>query len=435
MSLRPLLGTLLISVLVQYPQTLKTPQDAAALLARLEAPDFATRRDALLDCRGRREPEIRAAVLRHAQTDPHPNIRGFAWAALGELRDPNLVPKLMTAIGNDTNIFPRESACEALGKTKDPRAFDALATALAGDAAVGAVRGLAELGDARAFPLLAAVFEREIAKPSRFIPRVTEVVPGALVRLDRDAATAVLLRVFPRAESGALMLIMQTLRELRTQQVRSAMVEQLGSPDSLHRRAAVNVLGSVGDASCVRPLLDLFANDAALRADCAEALGSQGDRRAAAPLIAALGARPDAKERRSLYGALGALHAPEAFAPLVKALGREDDAVAAVVLARALGTLGDRRAVAALLAKLDDVRTSRQPREISSIWGFPWNVRVSDAATWAAAKLAFGAEPCKVEQLSKFPSPVGPESIAAARRRLTEWWEKLSDHAPFEWQE
>ncbi len=94
------------------------------------------------------------AILRDALSHANPKVRRAAAAALGNFRNAETAGALL-ALQKDASYFVRSAALGALGRTRDARAFDALTAALAGrswNATVeaGAVRGLAELADARA---------------------------------------------------------------------------------------------------------------------------------------------------------------------------------------------------------------------------------------------------------------------------------------------
>jgi len=100
---------------------------------------------------------ILAGGLAHA----HPKVRRAVAAALGNFRNAEAATALLPVARGDASYFVRSAALGALGKTRDPRAFDVLVAALGertwnGVVEAGAVRGLAELADARATDPIAA---------------------------------------------------------------------------------------------------------------------------------------------------------------------------------------------------------------------------------------------------------------------------------------
>lgn len=101
-------------------------------------------------------------ILGGALSHAHPKVRRAAAAALGNFRSVEAADALLPVAHGDASYFVRAAALDSLGKTRDARAFDVLAAALQSkswNATVesGAVRGLAELADPRALPLVAGV--------------------------------------------------------------------------------------------------------------------------------------------------------------------------------------------------------------------------------------------------------------------------------------
>ncbi len=101
-------------------------------------------------------------VLVAALSHEHPKVARAAASALGNFHDPKAATALLEKGLGHASYFVRAAALTSLGKTRDPRAFEALSRAAGertwnGTVECGAVRGLAELADARALgPILAA---------------------------------------------------------------------------------------------------------------------------------------------------------------------------------------------------------------------------------------------------------------------------------------
>ena len=104
-----------------------------------------------------RAPWARAMLI-ETLAHAHPKVRRAAAAALGNFRDAAAAEALLPLAKNDPSYLVRASALHALGRTRDARAFDVLAAAAKEHTwndtiEAGAMRGLAELADARAMPL------------------------------------------------------------------------------------------------------------------------------------------------------------------------------------------------------------------------------------------------------------------------------------------
>jgi len=118
------------------------------------------------------------------------------------------------------------------------------------------------------------------------------------------------------------------------------------------RDEAASLLGRIGDARAVEPLVvALEDEDKDVRRVAARALGWLGDSRAVEPLKHALPS-PDGATERAAADALVAIWSP-AVDPLIAALKSKHQPVR-VSAAEALGKLGDVRAVAPLIAALED---------------------------------------------------------------------------------
>lgn len=128
-----------------------------------------------------RAPWARSLLL-NALGHAHPKVRRAAAASLGNFRNYEVAEALIELARNDASYLVRAAALESLGKTRDDRAFDVLASAIAskswnGTVESGAARGLAELADARAIPLLI-----DAARP-RSDESLRRAAVGAIARL------------------------------------------------------------------------------------------------------------------------------------------------------------------------------------------------------------------------------------------------------------
>jgi aminopeptidase N len=187
------------------------------------------------------------SILIQAVSHEHPKVRRAVVTALGKFRDAEAATALIAPAREDVSYFVRSAALTALGKTRDSRAFDVLASAVRepswhGIVEGGAVRGLAELADPRAMPLVL-----ENAQPGR---------DEGL----RRAAVAAIGRVGELVEGE------------RTRAV-EALEELLDDQSFLVQLAAIAAAESLGDARLL-PILDRLgteAFDGRVRRDATEA--------------------------------------------------------------------------------------------------------------------------------------------------------------------
>jgi len=158
------------------------------------------------------------ALLIEALGHKHPKVRRAVAAALGKFRHADAATALIPVAQKDPSYFVRSAALNALGKTRDARAFDVLAKAVEektwnGIVEAGAVRGLAELADARALPLVLGASREELDEGVRraavgAIGRIGELVENertrvveALEELLDDSMFLVQLAALAAAES------------------------------------------------------------------------------------------------------------------------------------------------------------------------------------------------------------------------------------------
>ncbi|MBV8197419.1 MAG: M1 family metallopeptidase [Candidatus Eremiobacteraeota bacterium] len=99
--------------------------------------------------------EMLIAGLKHS----HPKVVRAVATALGNYREAEVATALIELANDARSYLVRAAALTSLGKTRDARAFEILAAAAQGrtwngTVEAGAVHGLAELGDARAIPVV-----------------------------------------------------------------------------------------------------------------------------------------------------------------------------------------------------------------------------------------------------------------------------------------
>jgi HEAT repeat protein len=306
-------------------------------------------------------------------------------------------------IGDLNNKDPKVVlvAIKALGQIGDPRAVGPLIVALKdqnGDVRDAAAKALVQIGAPAVEPLSMALRDRN-GNIRRLAARVLGELSwspdrgesgaaywaikgdwGACVRIGAPAVRPLIAtlgdqneRSTPAAEAlvqigaPAVESLVAALTEERDWHVRQAaarVLGQIGDARSVEPLvaalkdkmdsvcwAAAGALGQIGDARAVEPLI-AGLKDRGGGMSAAEALGQLGDIRAVEPLVAALGG-PDTGLRSTAAEALGQLGDARAVEPLIAAL---KDAIPGVhtTAARSLGQLGDARAVEPLIAALKD---------------------------------------------------------------------------------
>ena len=110
-----------------------------------------------------RAPWARDLLLK-ALEHAHPKVRRAVAEALGNWRESTVADALIVRARDDASYLVCAAAAHALGKTRDPRALDLLGAlskqqSWNGTIEAGAVRGLAELADERAFPAILSASE------------------------------------------------------------------------------------------------------------------------------------------------------------------------------------------------------------------------------------------------------------------------------------
>lgn len=162
-----------------------------------------------------RAPSARETLLANVG-HPHPKVRRAIADALGRWRDERVAGALL-AMRDDVSYFVVAAALHALGKTRDPRAFDALVAGMSTPSwnetiASGAVRGLGDLADARALPVLLDALRPErhetlrraavgaLAKLGTLVDSVRTEVVDAIARTLHDTGYLVRVSAFAAAE-------------------------------------------------------------------------------------------------------------------------------------------------------------------------------------------------------------------------------------------
>ncbi len=221
---------------------------------------------------------VRRGVVARAAGDLSaraPWRRGRAAALLGNAADTGSTAALV-ALLTDRSVAVRCAAARALGKAGDPRATVPLLRALSRSRRVPAgVVGMAllDLGT----PVLPALRAAATAPTSS----AAQALTADLLGLHGDLAAAGLLAalaadpVQPLTVRRSAVTALGRLGSPEATPVLAAALAERGVPAL--RRAAAEALGRIGDDAALAVLAGSFTGDAAVRADCADALAGAGE--------------------------------------------------------------------------------------------------------------------------------------------------------------
>ena len=347
----------------------------------------------------------------HFLEDEDTNLRIQAALILGQRRDRRAIPALIARL-RDEDVNVRFHVIEALGHLHAAEASEALTEiALERDffLAFPAIQALTEIGSTLAAPRLVPLLADEMLRAPVIealghlgdedvtVPLVqllntsdapTDVITDALAGLyaryqsrygagDHIAdlvrrhvtatGTQKILDAIPQMSADRLAGLTRVLGWLEGEAVLRALTRLLGQ--NAVRSHVIEALVRNG-AGVVVPLIEqLQAEDLDTRLAAAVALGRIGDRRATAPLIAALA---DPELTLAAAGALARIGDSAAFDALVSRLGDRDAAVRQAVVA-ALNSIGHEdmpRRIATLLVG-DDSIVREAALKIAGYFGYP----------------------------------------------------------------
>lgn len=258
--------------------------------------------------------EVLAGRAANAELSPEQRIEATAW--LGQLGEATAVTKL-TELLKSSDTRQRLAAVEALGKVEDRTAIDALIVSLEDPA--------------------------------------PEIRTAARTGLSRFGVTPERMVADLKSENWQIRYeALRLLSQLGGAEHSPAIVPLLNDPESLIRRTAATVVGEFKETRAIEPLLALLRDsDLTVRAAAASALGVIGDHRAATGLLAALKTTTDATVSLEIASALAKLKNTQAV-PVLLEMMRTPNWTARAQVARILGPFRDQRAVAPLVAALDD---------------------------------------------------------------------------------
>ncbi len=322
-------------------------------------------------------------------------VRSGAAAALGLVRDPTTVPRLIALLMDESRQV-RLAAIAALGNMRRARAIAPLIERLGDvdpEVRAGAIAALERIGPAAVVPLIEALGH---AKTETLAAEVLNALgefrdDGALVPIMNHLGHTY-MRVRVAAVDAAVeyggdaLPYLLDMMVLNAVPVEGLMRDARKNPQKRNRLRTIRALGELKDSRAVIALKEIGQEDdreireaveEALRkigsstwarASAAKALGLIGDPAAVPVLIKGL-AGPNSTVRLRVVRALARIADPKSAGPLAKLLATEEDAEVREEIAGALGTQGLQgpASVAACVRALSDESRSVRSRAARSL--------------------------------------------------------------------
>jgi HEAT repeat protein len=375
------------------------------LLALLAQPDHHPARAWAANVLGEVRAERAFPLLVTALDDPDDEVRAKSATALGRLGDRRALAYLLDHLLTDPAPFVRTRIAAALGRFDQPEVIDRLVRAL-GDQAwwvrMRSVEALEQIGAQAEGPLLGALDDPN-----------PEIRARAAVGLERLGVPATLVDLIQRGEQvteamGTLVKFVSAgARELLADLLRHPNVEVRGAVLSAARRAGRRDLA---------PELLLSARtdpDPILRAAAFQALDSLEIRDGVRVALDGL-ADPDVQVRMAAIGLLGRRGGANTVARLRDCAGDVLPGVRAVA-AHALGLRRAREAIPDLTRLLDDPDPLVRDAAVGALG------RVGDRTSLPALIAAFErAEPARREAILRAVADVDAEALAELAARLVD---------------
>ena len=306
-------------------------------------------------------------LLEHLLTDPAPFVRARIAGALGQFDDPEVIERLVRALG-DPAWWVRMRSVEALEQIGE-QAEGPLLVALDDpdpELRIRSAVALERLGlPARMVSMIernerpdearevlakfAAAGARELLAELLLHPSsaVRLAVVAAIRRTGRRDLSRELIQAAKDENPTVRAAAFDTLRTLGQREAVPAALAAMSDPDEAPRTEAIHLLGDLGGPEIALDLRRRTADpEIGVRAAVARALGLLGDADAA-PELAHLLTDPAASVRTAAAEAVAAAGLGKLVPEVVERLSDHEDRVR-VAAAQALGRLGNRQAVPAL---------------------------------------------------------------------------------------
>jgi HEAT repeat protein len=305
--------------------------------------------------------------LLNALHDADWRLRYAAAEILWMLRDTTIVPDLLAAL-HDSEPLVWEAAAESLGGLGDYAAVGRLIQALNDEdghvygAAIEALRDITEDDD---IPELHPYLTSENLKLRMAAAYILGAKGGT-------AAIQGLFDVIRGGFTGDQREIERAMREIVAigSPAVSYLIDILNGDDRFLRRLAAGMLGEIGDAQAIEPLIEILADEEGEKEEVPEAASwalAQMGADALPALMAALENLSDNSMKRAYCAeALGKIADPNSISSFVKLLD-DSNAQVRIEALLALGKLGDNSAVPKIAERLSDNEFGKYERTVSSV--------------------------------------------------------------------
>ena len=216
------------------------------------------------------------AILIGAAAHAHPKVRRAVAGALGSFAPSDALLATLETLACDASYFVCADALASLGRTRAPGAFARLEAALATPSwqdtiAGGALRGLAELGDDRAIPIVIAACADDRSRFLREAALAAVPTLGATLERRSDALVSTLVRALDDPLHDVRRVAITVAGKLADPAARSVLERIANDPDEgFLRRAAADAVAAIDRAARTPVEIDRLRRDVdGLRADLA----------------------------------------------------------------------------------------------------------------------------------------------------------------------
>ncbi|RMG60856.1 MAG: HEAT repeat domain-containing protein, partial [Deltaproteobacteria bacterium] len=285
-----------------------------------------------------------ASPLLDALGDVNPEVRAKAAGALGRLKDPRAIPRLVEMLVSDPVPFVRVRTAQALGQIGHPSIIDYLVNILRDPewwVRVRAVEALEQMGQPAIPSLLAALEDED-----------EEVRKKAAQALERMGYVERVMAGYGEEEfrpelRKILFLILKA-------GVTESISERVLTSEGILQKRLIRLLGEAGEKKSAGVLVELLrkTDDWTLQSRIIQSLGNMGAREAAHYLVGFLRSE-HYWVRRATVEALEKIGAVE-YATHVSELLRDPNPMARESAATALAAMGVREAWQKIVPLLDD---------------------------------------------------------------------------------
>ena len=303
--------------------------------------------------------EVVQPLIKALKDDGRAAVRKSAAWALGEIMGDAVVDPLIRALKKDKRGIVRQEAAVALGKIKGDKVVAPLLTALKKDkfetTRKQAAIALLELPPKLADDGLLDVLRKGVGsfEEGHEVESIQNEVIASLITNGAQLTAKLLLNALKSEDDKWIRWkIVHVLGAIKHKSSIDAIVQELEHPSEVVRRKATASLGGYKDRKTVSTLIRVLENRneyKSIRASAAISLGALLDERAVAPLLAALDDE-NAEVRSKAAAALGALKDANAVDKLIElALNPLEDVTVRANCVTALGAIGHKNAEPVLL--------------------------------------------------------------------------------------